>query len=133
MAFLNFSKIVLKSKYSYNFKTIFLTVYINCKFTQPNLTWIFPISRTWFCFSCSTDRDWVKLGWSYLSVIFGNICWFLYHILQENMGSHIWRLQHHKCIENYIFLIFNFMMYGYFMANTNGKVCRSSPKLLWRV
>ena len=26
MAFLNFSKIVLKSKYSYNFKTIFLTV-----------------------------------------------------------------------------------------------------------
>ena len=28
MAFLNFSKIVLKSKYSYNFKTIFLTVYI---------------------------------------------------------------------------------------------------------
>ena len=27
MAFLNFSKIVLKSRYSYNFKTIFLTVY----------------------------------------------------------------------------------------------------------
>ena len=28
MAFLNFSKIVLKSRYSYNFKTIFLTVHL---------------------------------------------------------------------------------------------------------
>ena len=28
LAFLNFSKIVLKSRYSYNFKTIFLTVFI---------------------------------------------------------------------------------------------------------
>ena len=31
MIFLNFSKIVLKSRYSYNFKTIFLTVIYNIK------------------------------------------------------------------------------------------------------
>ena len=46
MAFLNFSKIVLKSRYSYNFKTIFLTVFfLSTGFLLwPALIWYIELS-----------------------------------------------------------------------------------------